>query len=345
MAEILVLVEHVDGSVKKTALELLTLARSVGQPSAVFVGDGIDNAAATLAEYGAENIYVADAAELTGHVVAPKAELLAQLVAEKSPAAVLITSTAEGKEIAGRLAIKINSGVITDAVGISEDLVATQSIFGGSTIVHSKVTTGTPIITVRPNSAAPEAAPAAGNRADVTVALSEKATSAKIVDRVEQEKGARPELTEAAVVVSGGRGVGGAEGFEVIEKLADSSTRRSAPPRRDRRRLVPPPVPGRSDGQDRLSAAVHRQRYFRCDPAPRWDADFEDDRGREQGPRGADLRARRLRRGGRLVRRRAAAVRRDQQAQGIVQQLHQSSPTVDTAVGLLASAAPTERDE
>ena len=65
---------------------------------------------------------------------------------------------------------------------------------------------------MRLNSAAPEAAPAAGNRADVTVALSEKATSAKIVDRVEQEKGARPELTEAAVVVSG-RGVGGAEGF------------------------------------------------------------------------------------------------------------------------------------
>jgi electron transfer flavoprotein alpha subunit len=222
MAEILVLVEHVDGSVKKTALELLTLARSVGEPSAVFVGDGIDNAAATLAEYGAENIYVADAAELTGHVVAPKAELLAQLVAEKSPAAVLITSTAEGKEIAGRLAIKTNSGVITDAVGLDADLVATQSIFGGSTIVQSKVTSGIPIVTVRPNSTAPEAAPAAGNRSDVTVALSDKATAAKVVDRVEEQKGARPELTEAAVVVSGGRGVGGAEGFEVIEKLADS---------------------------------------------------------------------------------------------------------------------------
>jgi electron transfer flavoprotein alpha subunit len=155
-------------------------------------------------------------------VVAPKAELLAQLVAEKSPAAVLITSTAEGKEIAGRLAIKTNSGVITDAVGLDADLVATQSIFGGSTIVQSKVTSGIPIVTVRPNSTAPEAAPAAGNRSDVTVALSDKATAAKVVDRVEEQKGARPELTEAAVVVSGGRGVGGAEGFEVIEKLADS---------------------------------------------------------------------------------------------------------------------------
>ncbi|MCB0897777.1 MAG: electron transfer flavoprotein subunit alpha/FixB family protein [Actinobacteria bacterium] len=222
MAEILVLVDHVDGSVKKTTLELLTLARSLGEPSAVFIGGGIDSAAATLAEYGAANIYVADADDLTGYVVAPKAELLAQLVADKSPAAVLITSNAEGKEIAGRLAIKANSGVITDAVGVSADLVATQSIFGGSTIVQSKVAQGTPIITVRPNSTAPEAAPAAGARSDVSVALSATATGAKIVDRVTEEKGARPELTEAAIVVSGGRGVGGPEGFEVIEKLADS---------------------------------------------------------------------------------------------------------------------------
>jgi electron transfer flavoprotein alpha subunit len=222
MAEILVLVDHVDGSVKKVTLELLTLARSLGEPAAVFVGSGADAAAATLAEYGAATVYVAEDPALTDHVVAPKAELLAQLIADKAPAAVLLTSTAEGKEIAGRLAIKAESGVITDAVGISPELVATQSIFGGSTIVQSKVSKGTPIITVRPNSTAPEAAPAAGARSDVSVALSAAATAAKIVDRVAEEKGARPELTEAAIVVSGGRGVGGAEGFEVIEKLADS---------------------------------------------------------------------------------------------------------------------------
>lgn len=222
MAEILVLIDHVDGAVKKVSLELLTLARSLGEPSAVYVGSGADAVLPTLAEYGAVNVYVAEAAELTDYVVAPKAELLAQLVAEKAPAAVLIPSTAEGKEIAGRLAVKANSGVITDAVGISADLVATQSIFGGSTIVQSKVTTGTPIITVRPNSTPPEAAPAAGTRVDVTVALSPAATSAKITDRVTEEKGARPELAEAAIVVSGGRGVGSADGFGVIESLADS---------------------------------------------------------------------------------------------------------------------------
>ena len=178
MAEILVLVDHVDGAVKKVTLELLTLARSLGEPSAVFVGNGADAAIATLAENGAATVYVADAADLLLHPVAPKAEVLAKLVADKAPAAVLIPSTAEGKEVAGRLAVKINSGVITDAVGIDADLTSTQSIFGGSVIVKSQVSQGTPIITVRPNSSPVEAAPAAGTRVDVSVDLSDSAKKA-----------------------------------------------------------------------------------------------------------------------------------------------------------------------
>lgn len=222
MAEVLVLVEHVDGSVKKVTTELLTAARRLGEPSAVFVGAGAETALPTLAEFGAATVYVADAAELTASPVAPKAELLAQLVAEKSPTAVLVASTAEGKEVAARLAVRVEGGVLTDAVDVSADGTATQSIFGGSTVVRSKVTTGTPVITLRANSVAPVAAPAAGARADVTVVLSAAATAVKVVDRVTQPKGGRPELAEAAIVVSGGRGVGSADGFAVIEALADS---------------------------------------------------------------------------------------------------------------------------
>jgi electron transfer flavoprotein alpha subunit len=222
MAEVLVLVDHLDGDVKKVTLELLTLARQHGEAAAVWIGPGYDNAKAKLAEYGASKVYVAAAEELTSYVVAPKAELLAKLVGEKSPAAVLISATAEGKEIAGRLAIKTDSGVLTDVVGLAEGLVAEQSIFGGSTIVHSKVKQGTPIIAVRPNSVAPEAAPSTPAEEQVEVALSEAAKASKIVEKVVQEKGERPELTEAAIVVSGGRGVGGAENFKIIEDLADS---------------------------------------------------------------------------------------------------------------------------
>jgi len=223
MGEVLVLVEQADGAVKKVTLELVTLARRLGEPSAVWVGPGADDAAmATLGEYGAATVYVAGEAALVDHPVAPAAEVLAQLVAERSPVAVLLASTADGKEVAGRLAVRTDSGVITDAVEVSADLVATQSVFGGSTVVHSKVTHGTPIITVRGNAVAPEPAPATPTRVDVSVALSDAATKAAITGRSAVVKDGRPELTEAAIVVSGGRGVGSAEGFGVIEALADS---------------------------------------------------------------------------------------------------------------------------
>src|SRR5262245_6594991 len=224
MGEILVLVEHDAGTVKKVTLELLTAARPLGTPVAVFVGPGFDAAASRLAEYGAAKVYVAEAPELTDHVVAPTAELLASLVNTAAPDAVLVASTAEGKEVAARLAVKIGSGVLTDAVSLGEGFIAEQSIFGGSSIVHSRVAKGVPIITMRPNATAPVPAdaPAAAERIDVSVELSDAAQQARVVDRVVVEKGSRPELTEAAIVVSGGRGVGSAENFSIIEDLADS---------------------------------------------------------------------------------------------------------------------------
>ncbi len=220
MSEILVLVDHADGVVKKVSLELLTLARGLGEPAAVVIGSGVDTQ--PLAEYGAATIYVADDGELSNYVVGPKVDVLAQLVTEKSPAAVLVSSSAEGKEVAGRLAVRLGSGVITDAVGVAPDLSATQNVFGGAVIVTSKVATGTPIITVRPNSSPAEAAPAAGTVVPVSVELNESSKAATITNRVVAQAGGRPELTEAAIVVSGGRGVGGEEGFAVIEGLADS---------------------------------------------------------------------------------------------------------------------------
>ena len=224
MSEILVLVEHTDGDVKKVTLELLTKARELGAPSAVFVGAGFEKAKDKLAEYGAAKVYVAEAAELGGYVVAPKAELLAKLVADAAPAAVLVAATAEGKEIAGRLAIKTGSGILTDAVDLKLDgdsFVAEQSIFGGSSVVHSAVTAGTPIVAMRPNATAPAPGAAAAERVDVAVELTESAKLARVVEKVVVPKGDRPELTEAAIVVSGGRGVGSAEKFSVIEALAD----------------------------------------------------------------------------------------------------------------------------
>ena len=223
MSEVFVLVDHIDGKVAKPTLELLTIARRLGEPSAVFFGANIDAAKASLAEYGAEKIYQLDDDAYGEFLVVPKAEALAQLVADKSPAAVLVPSSAEGKEIAGRLSIKIESGLITDAVDVQAGdggVTTTQSVFAGNFKVQSSVTKGTPIIAVKPNSAAPEAAPAAGTVEVVTVELSDIAKTAKITASKPRESTGRPELTEAAIVVSGGRGTGG--DFSEVEAFADS---------------------------------------------------------------------------------------------------------------------------
>jgi electron transfer flavoprotein alpha subunit len=223
MAEILVLADHTGGDVKKVTLELITLARRFGEPSVVWTGPGAEQGQARCAEYGAARIYVAADAAIEDHVVAPAAELLAQLVREKSPALVVLAGTAQGKEVAGRLAVKIDSGVLTDAVDLQpgdDGPVAEQSIFGGATTVHSRVRRGTPIVAVRPNAVTPSAAPGAAELSPVS--LASEATGAKVTGRVVAERGERPDLTEASIVVSGGRGTGSAEGFGVIEQLADA---------------------------------------------------------------------------------------------------------------------------
>jgi electron transfer flavoprotein alpha subunit len=223
MAEILVLAEHVDADVKKVTLELITAARRFGEASVVWTGPGAEEGQARLAEYGATRVYVAADSVYDDYVTNPAAELLAQLVKEKSPALVLVAGNAQGKEIAGRLAVKIDSGVLTDAVDLQpgdDGPVAEQSVFGGGTIVHSRVRRGTPIVAMRPNAVAPEAA--AGDAAIEAVSLSAEATGAKVTNQVVAERSDRPELSEASIVVSGGRGTGGAEGFGVIEQLADA---------------------------------------------------------------------------------------------------------------------------
>jgi len=224
MAEILVLVDHVDGAVRKTTFELLTIARRLGEPSAVLIGAGFEAAKEALAQYGAEKIYRVDSAEVTDYLVAPTAEVLAALVASAAPAAVLISSSPEGKEIAARLAIKTSSGLITDAVDVAPGeggaVRTTQSVFAGGYMVQAAVTKGTPIITVKPNSVAPEAVSGAGVDQVVEVSISAGAKAARISDSQPRAASGRPELTEAAIVVSGGRGTAG--DFSAVEEFADS---------------------------------------------------------------------------------------------------------------------------
>ena len=253
MAEVLVLVDHVDGTVRKTTAELLTIARRLGEPSAVFVGDGFDAARETLAKFGAEKVYRVEGADVVGYLVVPQAELLAQLVAEKSPAAVLIPASPEGKEIAARLAIKTESGLITDAVEVTagEDggVATVQSVFAGSYTVRATVTQGTPIIAVKPNSAAPEEVAGAAADEVVDFTPSDAAKGAAITESKPKAASGRPELTGG-----GDRRLGwSGHGRRLLQgrglrRLARRRGRRLAG--RRRRRVVPARLPGRPDRQD-----------------------------------------------------------------------------------------------
>jgi electron transfer flavoprotein alpha subunit len=223
MAEVLVLVKVAAGKVSKASLEALTIARGLGEPSAVVV-EAPGTAASLvdkLGEYGAAKVYVAESPELAAHLVTPKAATLEQLVRQVAPAAVLIPSTQEGKEVAGRLAVRLDNGVLIDVLDLAADGTATQAIFAGSTIVKSRVSRGIPLVTVRPSSVTPTPAPTTPAVTPVQVSLAASDTLATVTERVAEAKGARPELTEASVVVSGGRGVGSAENFAIIEELAD----------------------------------------------------------------------------------------------------------------------------
>jgi electron transfer flavoprotein alpha subunit len=224
MSEVLVLVDFAAGEVKKVTHELLTAARVLGEPSAVVVGAPGSAAKAkdSLARYGAAKLYVAESDDTANYLIKPSVDVLAALVERTSPAAVLIAASADGKEIAARLAVRTGSGLICDVVDLDGDGVGTQSVFGGAYVVRSKVVKGTPVITVRQGGIEAVEAEGAVTEETVDVPAIDPATASRITGVQPVTGGARPELTEASVVVSGGRGVGSADSFAVVEALADS---------------------------------------------------------------------------------------------------------------------------
>lgn len=221
MADVLVVIDHDGSKVSKTAAELATLAKRAGAPIGVILANSGSGEVIAGQLNGAEfeRLIIVENDEISKHGISASVSALAQVVAKAEPSAILIASSAKGKEIAGRLALRIKGGVITDAVDLSSDLATTQSVFGGSFTVSAKVKVGTPVITVRPSSVeanfggtSPEI-----EKFSVTIEASDKLVT--ISGSQPPVKGGRPDLTEAKIVISGGRGTNG--NFTEVEAMAD----------------------------------------------------------------------------------------------------------------------------
>jgi electron transfer flavoprotein alpha subunit len=223
MAEVLVLAEHAEGNLKNVTAELITAARALGEPSAVVIGapGTAEKLTDGLKAAGAAKIYVAESDVVEQYLVTPKVDVLNALVESASPVAVLVVASAEGREIAGRVAAETGSGVLIDVIGVKEGPIGIHSIFGGAYTTEAKADGDAPVIAMRPG--AIEAEPTAGAGEVVTVEVPAPAENAtKITSRQPAQKSARPELTEAKIVVAGGRGVGSKDNFKVVEELADA---------------------------------------------------------------------------------------------------------------------------
>ena len=219
MSSVIFLVDHSGGKIAKASSELATFAKNIGESIAVVFAANPGEIVAQLNNLPVDKVITASG-DWDKFGVAAIADGLAQIIADKKPNAFLITSSANGKEIAARVAVKSNSGIITDAVGVDKDLITTQSVFGGSTTVHSAVTAGVPIITLRANSIEPITATSNPAVEEFAVNISDSAKLATITSATAAVKGGRPELTEASIVVSGGRGTNG--DFKPVEALADA---------------------------------------------------------------------------------------------------------------------------
>jgi electron transfer flavoprotein alpha subunit len=222
MAAVLVLVEHDEGATRKVTYEMLTRARGLGEPVAVYVGGGLDAAREGLARHGAATIYGATGEGWTNQLGEPLADALEAAADRTEPAAVLVAATPGGKDAGARLAARKGWGMLADIVDLDGDLVATQNVFGGATTVRAKVRTGTPVLAVKPNSFPVEEAPAEPEVVDLALTREAGASGVRVTDHVVQEQGGRPDVAEAEIVVSGGRGLQDPSNFALVEALADA---------------------------------------------------------------------------------------------------------------------------
>ncbi|WP_394939028.1 electron transfer flavoprotein subunit alpha/FixB family protein [Psychromicrobium sp. YIM B11713] len=214
--------EVAETGLSKSSRELLTLARGVGEPVAAVAGALSDVVRRELGEYGVQRVLHSEQAELGDYLVVPKAEFLAEAAKAVSATVVLTENSSEAKEIAARAALLLEAGVISDVIGLTPELQAEKSVLAGSYLVSVGVSSAGSVFAVKGNilEALPTENPAVPEVQELSVEFSAAARGARIVQRTARAASSRPELTEARIVVAGGRGLNG--DFAPVEALADA---------------------------------------------------------------------------------------------------------------------------
>jgi electron transfer flavoprotein alpha subunit len=215
------------GSARTSAAGLIAAAASLGTPVAVAVvaPGGGESLAAQLGALGAAQVYLAETDAFGSLLVGPQLEALAAASAALSPTAILVENSLEGRDVAGKLAVRLGAALFVDAVDVASvggAVTTTHSVFGGAYTVQSTTPGSIAVVTIRTGAidARADAATATVTREPVTVPEATSATIDAVV--VSTEVSSRPELRGAKTVVSGGRGVGSKENFHIVEELADA---------------------------------------------------------------------------------------------------------------------------
>lgn len=225
---VLIYAEHEGGQPKRTALEAATKAAELaaelgGSVQAIVLGPGAAAAAGKLGQYGVEEVLVDEGDVFEQYLTGPHVEAVAQVVEQSTPVAVLFPDTLDGRDIASRLAARLNSGLVSAVIDLMPDggkVEAKETIFGGSYVTTVGVRNSpVALFLVRPNAFSPAENAKQATVTQIGYTPSERAKRAKRGEKT-QEEGAPTPLEEASIIVSGGRGLGGPEPFELLDQLA-----------------------------------------------------------------------------------------------------------------------------
>jgi len=229
-----VIAEHDNGVLRSSTIELLGEGRKLADKlqaplEGVVLGDGVQPLAEDMIRYGADKVYVADHPVLSRYRTGPYADVTCGLVNKKLPEIILVSASTQGRDLAPRLAARIGAGLTADCTALEIDpdqrlLVQTRPAFGGNLMATIHCPNARPqMATVRPNVMKKAALDPGrvGDIENVPVNLDDRAVATKILEVIRQEEGKEVNLADAQIIVSGGRGLGKAENFQLIRNLAE----------------------------------------------------------------------------------------------------------------------------